>query len=556
MATLCVLTAAGCVTIVPFKEQERLECPEPPPPVCKPGSFNEITIDTSSAQRAFSSHHLAISRVSGLDTKADEFSVAFGARSDGRAALATIREKRGRADRERDQIVQATFTQPARATLGQDVPAPDLAGSIGGGALADGGAVILLAARPPGAVSGDYDLFMADYSSGTISKPRRNPASSAIYWDAQPALSPDGSALYFSSDRRGTSGGTDIFVVRRSSGGVWSAPVNVGAGVNTACDELSPFVSGDGKWLYFSSAGHSTVGGYDLFRAPIRGDQIGTAENLGRPINTPADELFPSSASNADPDTLLYYSSNQKGSEAFDIYVLHRLPRRGPPIASTETRTVTLRGTVRNADGRPIDSALVRLEQRDPPGDKDSTLTSRDGGYRFEVEEGRRYELLAGSDSTLYVREEVRIPITEGRKQVSHDITLGDTVTFRVNFPFNNATDPYEFTLSERGLPSDLRWSEMIDKAAEFLRRFNGTPGLRFEIVGHTDPVGSDAFNLDLGQRRAEFIRRELVGRGVNAELLGVYSRGEGQPLPRYTDEAEAQFHARLRRVELIRKKK
>jgi hypothetical protein len=209
---------------------------------------------------------------------------------------------------------------------------------------------------------------------------------------------------------------------------------------------------------------------------------------------------------------------------------------------------------VRTSVGQPIDSALVTIERRDPPGPIDSTLTNPNGEYRFEVEEGKRYELVAGSDSTLFIREEVRIPLADGRLNTNHDIVLSDTVTFRVNFPFNNATDPYEFTLDDHGLPSDLRWSAMIDRASEFLKRFNGSMAHHFEIVGHTDPVGSDPFNLDLGRRRADFIRHELIRRGVSSELLGVYSVGESRPLEQLPGETEELYHARLRRVELIRK--
>ncbi len=525
-----------------------MECPEPPQPVCAPGSFTEITIDTASGTKAFSPYYLSISRVAGLDGTDDEYGVSFGPAADGSMALSTIRH---RADR-REELLRTRFQSVTQASAADAVPVNGLNGSVGGGAMDGEG--IVVAARANGSVSGDYDLFASSFSDGGIQQPRRLSGSQVIYWEAQPAFTPDGQAIYFASDRRGGSGGTDIYVMRRQGNG-WLPPTNVGIGVNTACDELSPFVSSDGQWLYFSSAGHATVGGYDLFRAPIRAGQVGSAENLGRPINTPADELFPSAPRGAQPDTLLYYSSNQSGSKGFDMYVLHRL-RRAQHISGTTPRTVTLKGTVVTQDGRPIDSAIVRLEERDPPGRKDSTSTTPEGNYRFEVEEGRRYEILAGSDSTLYVREEVRIPIGDGRRLVTHDITLGDTVTFRVNFPFNNATDPYDLTLDEHGMPSDLKWTVMIDRAAEFLERFNGATGVRFEIVGHTDPVGSDAFNLDLGQRRAEFIRSELIRRGVNAELLGVYSRGEQQPLTRFANEAEELYHARLRRVELIRKRK
>jgi len=538
----------GCHTIVRFPDQPRLECAEPVPPPCLPEKFSEVTIDTSAGSGA-STHYLTISRVDGLDGPDDEFSVNF-TRRNGSQGLATIRERGTRAP---ESLIGVRLPRIDAATAERNIGVGGIRGAVGGGALTTGGDSIFLAARDAGSVMGDYDIFSGSFSGDAIDASRRR-ISSPVYWDAQPTLSPDGRAVYFASDRRGGHGGTDLYVSRRSADGTWSAPANLGPGVNTPCDELSPFISGDGRWLFFSSAGHATVGGYDLFRAPIAGGEVGRAENLGQPINTPGDELFPTAPQGADPDTLLYYSSNQAGSNGFDIYVLHRLRRSGRVVGTVEPRSIRLTGVVFDPGGRPLPQAQVTLEPRDPPGTEITKQTDREGRFEFEVREGETYELVAGSDSTLYLREIVRIPILDGRRTITHDVTLPDTITFRVNFPFNDASNPYEFTLDEHGLPTNLRWSDMIDRAAEFLRRFNDQGRSAFMIVGHTDPVGSDPFNLDLGRRRAEFIRNELVKRGVASRLLLTSSEGEQRPLGRRPDEGEDLYHARLRRVELIRR--
>lgn len=559
---LALSLAAGCVPKAYLPERSRLVCPEPEI-VCRPGRTTEVTIDTSSSPSLPSSHYLTITRVDGLNTPIDEFGVQFqggrrgGDRFQGRGpgeALATVRPERRRRPAA-DKIVEVAFSRVNKAMVTGDLSVRGASGPVGVPTRSTSGDTMFFTARGSGTVSGDYDLFMGNRREGVgFVSSRRVRESAVVPWDGQPALSPDGRTLYFASDRKGSLGGVDIWMCVLGKDGMWSDPINCGPGVNTQCDDLTPWVSGDGRWLYFSSSGHSTVGGYDLFRSRIlTPGQFGKASNLGRPINTIADELGPSAPSGADPDTLLYYSSDQPGSQLFDVYVLHRLPRSGGGTRPRERRDVTLTGTVIGPDGRPVDSALVTVSGGDPP-ETDSTVTDVTGRYRLRVKEGYSYELIAGSPGTLYMREIVRIPIGDGRTSIEHDVRLPDTVTFRVNFPFNNATDPYEFTLDDRGLPSDLRWVDMIDQAADFLRRMNGTSN-RFEIVGHTDPVGSDPFNMDLGRRRADFIRRELVKRGVSADILSIHSEGEGRPLVQMQGELRDTYHARLRRVELVRKK-
>ncbi len=556
---LCLATfVAGCATSVNMKERPLFECPVPIIP-CEPGLFTERTLDTGAAGGY--GYYLAIERVKGLDTEVDEFGVAFPSGiAGGSNGIATLKvEEDGR---RHDEIHRVRFSRIPEARREERLQSYGFAESIGTPAYFAGADTLLLSGQFPRTVKGDYDVMVGSFKGGDrLGNLLRQNVSTLIYWDAQPAFSPDGKSLYFVSAHPGGIGGTDIYVSNVKADGTWSTPKNLGPAVNTPCDELSPFVSGDGKWLYFSSSGHRTVGGYDIFRSRLVGGLLSEAENLGLPINTPADELFPSAPSAAEPDTLLYYSSNQRGSKGFDVYVLHRLFRGRPGQVATTERpdSVTLKGVVRYGDGSPADSAMVTLDERDPPRRVDSTTSDRDGRYKFRVQEGKKYDITASdvTDSTkteLYGKDEVVVPVYNNREEVERDIFFLDTVVFRVNFPFNDASNPYEFTLDERGFPTDRQWETEIAQAADVLRRIDPATGVRIELVGHTDPIGSDAYNLDLGNRRAQFIKRELVRRGVNPALISVRSLGEGHPLTPYPNEPDEQYRARLRRVELFRK--
>ncbi|MFM7156314.1 MAG: TolB family protein, partial [Bacteroidota bacterium] len=188
------------------------------------------------------------------------------------------------------------------------------------------------------AYPGDANITSATLSSHVVQGKTILNVSSLLNWESHPTLSPDGRLLFFVSDRSQQTHGTDIYVSANISG-AWTEPMNCGEIINSHCDELSPFVTKQGTRLLFASSGHTNVGGYDIFSTMFdpeilisaikSGDSIALSKafeaplNIGAPINTVYDELFPSSPAMRE-DTLLYYSSNQFAPNedyAFDVYV-------------------------------------------------------------------------------------------------------------------------------------------------------------------------------------------------------------------------------------------
>lgn len=131
------------------------------------------------------------------------------------------------------------------------------------------------------------------------------------YRETSGCLSPDGNTLYFTSDRPGGLGGLDIYMSVKTKKGKWGKPVNMGPKVNTAHDEEAPFMHADGKTLYFSSEGHSSIGGFDIFKVEVNDKTMSDPENLGFPINSQANDMY--FVSNDKSHRVAYFSSDRAG---------------------------------------------------------------------------------------------------------------------------------------------------------------------------------------------------------------------------------------------------
>jgi len=169
---------------------------------------------------------------------------------------------------------------------------------------------------------GDGEIYVSVLDGYVWSAPvRLDSTINTIYWEGSVSLSADGTTLYFASDRPGGQGGRDIYVSTRQEDGSWGKARNLGPIINTPYQDEAPSIHADGKTLYFSSQGHSSMGGYDIFTATVRDDSIWSVpENLAYPINTTGDDkYYVVSADGARG----YYSSEKAGSYGqHDIYVV------------------------------------------------------------------------------------------------------------------------------------------------------------------------------------------------------------------------------------------
>ena len=170
--------------------------------------------------------------------------------------------------------------------------------------------------------NGIKELYSITYKNNKWSDPvKLGPAINSKASINNACVSPDGSTLYFSSNKEGGYGGYDIYKCERLTDGNWSKPVNLGPEINTPYDDVSPFIASDGATLYFSSQGHNSMGGFDVFFSTLSDEGLWSQpDNLGYPINTPQDDMFyiPSS----DEKRAFYTSTKDSGNGDNNIYLI------------------------------------------------------------------------------------------------------------------------------------------------------------------------------------------------------------------------------------------
>lgn len=196
------------------------------------------------------------------------------------------------------------------------------------------------------------------------------------------SMTNDSKLLYIVSDRPGGSGGKDIYVSAKQADNTWGPCTNLGENINTEYDEDAPFITSDGKTLYFSSQGHDNMGGYDIFKSELVDGKWTKPQNLGYPTNTGADDIF--FVMNAN-ETRAYLSSIKDDTYGnYDIYVLSFLPETYLYAFVKEGNALT-----------PINT-VIRTRGHKPPLDTGSYSATSTPGFH-------KLTLLAPDDFTLTV---------------------------------------------------------------------------------------------------------------------------------------------------------
>lgn len=352
----------------------------------------------------------------------------------------------------------------------------------------------------------------------------------AGYKTMQPALSPDGSVLYFSSNRPGGLGKMDLWYINLDEEGRPSGqPINMGKMFNTSEDEVTPFFHYYTSTLYFSSDGHAGFGGLDIFKSSYNTDSLWSApKNIGAPFNSSKDDAYfvlERSQQNGFLTSDRLDCKDCTGGACFKLYSISKDPN-----------VYDLKGTVYNAEtNQTIANALLTF--KDIRGDKEPffIITDADGKYFTVLEEG--WELYIKAQKNKFFGDAGNIS-TLGLTESQHfekdffltPIPAGDIVIPGIEYDYDKAT---------------LRPASMkiLDDLVDFLNLNNN---LSVEISSHTDERGSDDYNMRLSADRAKSVVTYLIGKGINKDRLVAQGYGETKLLiPKAATEEEHQKNRR-----------
>lgn len=272
------------------------------------------------------------------------------------------------------------------------------------------------------------DIYMSTLQGENWSAPvRLGPnINTPKYWEGSCSLSSDGQILYFASDRPGGFGGRDIYMSKKMSDGSWGPAENLGPTINTPYNDDAPYIHPDGISMVFSSEGHTSMGGYDLFYTTFKNGQWKEPTNMGYPINTPANERFYTLT--ADGGTG-YFSSDQKGSLGQqDIYTVSPGFQGEPPIVALVVGFVTL-------NGAPVDANINVSDSLSGTAYGNYHSNAASGKYLIALRPGNTYKVAIEVEGADPYFEYVNIKGLDTYVQVNKDYNFtsnvapnGDTV--------------------------------------------------------------------------------------------------------------------------------
>lgn len=356
--------------------------------------------------------------------------------------------------------------------------------------------------------SDDYDgnIYVSRRSNDQWSKLEKlNDNINTKYWESHASISDDGKTLYFTSNRRGGYGDLDIYKSERRERGDWGPAINLGPVINTRYNEETPFVTDDGKTLYFSSMGHYNMGGYDIFYSTrLDNGQWSIPINVGYPLNTTHDDLF--FAPTADGTHAYYSKYDPEDSYGLaDIYSME--------IFTVHPRKFILNGVVRTAGNVPVDLTQYQVSLLDANTGRliDQANLNSDGTYSLDSVSGDLEIRIIDANRTLS-SEKISIPPDSPSDVISHTSTIVPGMQVETPVAEEGAAEDMAENLPKI-TTRITEYDVTSDQSIPILLEVDRNTRLFIETIVNGQPFKTE--DIDVGQNQSVFFTANPL-QGIN----------------------------------------
>ena len=414
--------------------------------------------------------------------------------------------------------------------------------------------------------SGSGDIKMSMNKKGEWRKPQSIPYRiNTRAAETSFTISPSGNEIYFvSGNSKNSIGGKDIYFIKKLNARKWTKPLNAGRLINTIYDEESVRFSRTGDTLWFSSQGHNSIGGFDIFYTiKDKNGAWDTVRNIGYPVNTPWDDLFyyPSAVN----DSLFYFVSNRAGGYGgTDIYQGRILPKPVlvvPPAPKQDT--IVIRDTVviktppapvtppiqletpvylagKVIDSETAEPVMAKIDLVDlSSGEILGTTASSeiDGKYRLKLPVKKSY--MVDLKATGFLSDTRRIDVPDNWSKEVYNLNV-EMIKVKIGkkVVLNNILFETGKSVLTVGSYTEL------DRLLNIMK---DNSQIKIEISGHTDITGSEPLNAKLSEARAKVVVGYLIQKGIDSSRMNFHGYGSSQPI---ADNKTAAGRSKNRRVE------
>ncbi|MGZ3864885.1 MAG: OmpA family protein [Bacteroidia bacterium] len=362
---------------------------------------------------------------------------------------------------------------------------------------------------------GDGNIYSTSLKGSNWTVPKKlNAHINSKSWEPSAFITPNGNTLYFVSDRPGGMGGRDIYKSEKNARGEWGKAINLGSPINSQFDEDAPYLHPDGITLYFSSNGHKTMGGFDIFQSKLVNNTTWSDPvNVGYPINSTGDDVF--YVVSPDKKTAYYTSMRDGGYGEKDNYII--------TFPEPEESPLTLqKGAVldtNNIAAKDVKITVTDNESQEVLGEYHPN--EKTGKYLFILKPGKNHNIYYEAAGYLFYSQNVTTPNDSDYNEIIKSVKL-EPIAVGSKVVLNNLF--FDFDKAELRRSSSTELSRLYD----FLVKH---PELTIEISGYTDSKGTDNYNANLSVERALAVINYLVDKGIKKERLVAVGHGKENPI-------------------------